>query len=312
MSGVEVALCALGAFYVFAGYVATRAALMSHVIDRAIAAIACKAVSRIEVAQTYWLLSAAALVLAGGVTLLFLIDIAAWIFLASTIGQAVYLFYLAPRYFDVADPPDATGRSRSTNAFVVYLVATALVLWALAAGRLTSWRALDWPLAALAVAVVLAHIGYVVWSIAGPPARASSSSQPGGEDADVSEVPSRDPSQSMRIKIMADYYCHPLWALDDDTYGDFPPEQLELSPELAEDLNRWAEAFTNSLHPDDPGASLWSQAERSAHEMEGRALAIRVAREKPDRRIYILDPSSAELVEIEAEPNTGSKTGAAD
>ncbi len=112
--GVKLRLCALGAFYAFAGHVATRAALTSHFVDRAIAAIEGKQVSRVERLQSYWLLSAAALVLASGVTLLFLVDVAAWLFLASAAGQALYLFISrlaisTPRILRM--PPAAAGRS---------------------------------------------------------------------------------------------------------------------------------------------------------------------------------------------------------
>ncbi len=78
----------------------------------------------------------------------------------------------------------------------------------------------------------------------------------------LADIADREPSRSTRIKVMADYYTHPLWAIDDDLYGDFPPEQLDLSPELARDLNAWADAFTSSLDPDEPGASRWSDVER--------------------------------------------------
>lgn len=300
--GVKLGLCALGAFYAFAGHVATRAALTSHFVDRAIAAIEGKQVSRIERLQSYWLLSAATLVLASGVTLLFLGDIAAWLFLASAAGQAFYLFYLAPRYFDAEDPPDAGGRRRSINAFVIYLVAAALVLWALSAGKLTSWREEEWPFIALPAAVIAGHVGYVAWTIAGAPACAPANAFAGPRsDAKPADMPDRDPSKSTRIKVMADYYTHPLWAIDDDLFGDFPPEQLALTAELTRDLNAWAEAYTSSLDPDDPAASVWSDAERGAHEAMARALAVRLAREKPDRRFYILEPDADGVVEVKAD-----------
>ena len=100
---------------------------------------------------------------------------------------------------------------------------------------------------------------------------------------------------------MADYYTHPLWAIDDDLCGDFPPEYLDLSPELVRDLNAWADAFSSSFDPDDPDASRWSDAERKAHDATGRSLAVRLAREKPDRRIYIRDPEAGVVVEIKAD-----------
>ncbi len=74
-----------------------------------------------------------------------LLDIAPWLFVISSIGQAVYLFVLAPRYFDVVDPPDEQGRRQTTNAFVIYVAATTLVVWAAVLDRLVSWRDVPWP-----------------------------------------------------------------------------------------------------------------------------------------------------------------------
>ena len=158
----EIMLRVGGAFYAFAGYAATRACLTSYFIDRAIAAIAAKKPTAAETMQAMWLLCAAALVLVGGMMLMFLLDVALWVFLASAVGQTMYLFVVAPRYFDVEEPPDAAGRQQSTNAFVVYCAATAFVLWAAYTGRLVSWQDVWWPWLAAVGAVVAGHIGYVV------------------------------------------------------------------------------------------------------------------------------------------------------
>lgn len=301
---IEVLLCVVGAFYAFAGYVATRAGLTSHFVDRAIAAIGGKKPSPVDTAQSYWLLSAATLVLAGGVALLVLLDIAVWLFLASAAGQAMYLFVVAPRYFDVADPPDSRGRRQSTNAFIIYLAATAFVVWAAATGKLVSGQQLGWLLAVPAAAVI-AHIAYVVWTLASarttrtPPLFTGLS--PEGHDAD-----GRDRAQCTRIKVMADYDTHPLWALDEDLYGDVPPEKLNLSPELTRDLNAWAEAYSSSLNREDPADSLWSDQEFATHEAMARPLAVRLARERPDLMIYVLDREVG-VVEVhgDEEPRAG-------
>jgi hypothetical protein len=302
IDGIKIALCVIGAFYAFAGYAATRAGLTSHFLDRAIAAIGNTRPSRMETARTVWLLAAATLVFAGGVALLFLIDIAAWLFLASALGQALYLFYVAPRIFDAAEAPDAAGRRQSTNAFVVYALATAFVLWALSAGKLTSWQDAGGPLLALVGGVIAAHLGYIIWTVGHSPSRgASSTGSPEDWDSEGEpDVRLRDLSQSTRIKVMADYYTHPLWAIDEDAYGDFPPESLDLSPELTRDLNAWAEEFTASLDPDNPGESRWSDEERRAHEARARPLAIRLARERPDRMIYVLEDAVG-VVEVRAD-----------
>ena len=101
---------------------------------------------------------------------------------------------------------------------------------------------------------------------------------------------------------MADYYCDPLWALDEDLYGCFPPEiwacrRVELaSPRLGG-------AYDASLGPDDPATSLWSDAEHAAHAAEGRRLAVRLKRERPDLMVYVLE-ADAGVVEIHADEAT--------
>lgn len=310
MDAIKILLVLVGAFYAFAGYVATRAALTGHFLDRAIAAIGGGKPSRIDTAQTWWMLAAATLVLAGGVALLCGLDIAVWLFLASAVGQALYLFVVAPRYFDAADPPDPTGRRQSTNAFVIYLAATAFVVWAASAGKLAPLQDAGGLLLAAAGAALVAHAGHIAWSLAKAPAAGIGTFLHGTSDGGGEDVPRGDPAACRRIKVMADYHTHPLWALDEDVYGDFAPEQLDISPELARDLNAWADAFTASLNPDDPAVSLWSDAQRLAHEAEARPLAIRLARERPDRMIYVLEPEIG-VVEVHAHEDLPAPRGGA-
>lgn len=123
----DIALRVVGAFYAFAGVVATRAAIMAAFLDMAIAKISLEKTPRREALRTYWLLAAAALIFLGGVALAVQIDLAQWFFVVSALGQAAYLAALAPLYFDAEDPPDAQGRSGTINAFVLYLAATAFV-----------------------------------------------------------------------------------------------------------------------------------------------------------------------------------------
>lgn len=161
MDLLDIILRVIGAFYAFAGVVATRAALTSHLLDVAIAAIGAKVVPRVELLRTAWLLTAATLVLAGGVALMLLLDWAPALFVTSALGQLAYLAIAAPSYFDRGDPPDAKGRRQTTNAFILYTAATAFVCWAYAAGRLHPLLEIN-PVAlaagALAVAANLIYI----------------------------------------------------------------------------------------------------------------------------------------------------------
>jgi hypothetical protein len=272
----------LGAFYAFAGYIAGRAALTSRFMDLAIAAIGATRPDPIETRRSLWLLSGSLMILAGGAALILLLDIAPWLFIASSIGQAVYLFVLAPRYFDLVDPPDERGRRQTTNAFVIYVAVTALVLWAAVTNRLTPWDEVPWPLLAAAAVTLAAYTVYLLRGFFQP-------LKPAGPIGDVGsrgETWSEDPAQSHSIKVMADYDSHPLWALDPGVVGNFAPEDLGLSEELARDLNEWAAAFNSFLDRDNPAESLASPQQQSAHEAQGRQLSIRLARERPDLEIY--------------------------
>ena len=137
MDGVDIALRAIGAFYVLAGYLAARAALTSNLIDQAIAAISMEKTERIETHRTVWLLSLSALFFAGGVCLMLLLEPAAWLFAISALIQMLFFLVLGPYYFDRTDPPPPAARRRSINASVVYGAATLFAIWAAYTGRLT-------------------------------------------------------------------------------------------------------------------------------------------------------------------------------
>lgn len=300
MDAIEILLRLIGAFYVFAAFVAARASVMSLLIDRAIAAIALERLAVAELLKSYWLLAASVLVMLGGAALLFLIDIAVWAFLASACGQAAYLFYFAPRYFDAADPPAETGRQQTTNAFVVYLIATAVVVWAYGAGYLSGVGEVSWPILIVPAVIVGAHIAYIMRHASGSASDTglgAHGDDEGGEERDEDEHASRPVSEARQVKVMADYGCHPLWAMDEDLCGDIAPEALQLSSELVRDFHEWAQAYDASLNSEDAANSLWSDSEHEDHMARGRPLAIRLARERPDLDVYVMDPKDG-LVEV--------------
>jgi hypothetical protein len=109
---------------------------------------------------------------------------------------------------------------------------------------------------------------------------------------------------------MADYGTHALWALDDDVYGDIDPNVLGLSPDLTRDLIAWADAFSASLDLEHPSESRWTDDERSVHEAMARPLAVRLARERPDRTIYVTDPVVG-VLEVRADEDLPPSAGAA-
>ncbi len=174
MDATDIVLRLLGAFYTFAGYFASRAILTSLIVDRAIAAIGATAAPRGQTARAIWLLCVSNVVLTGGAALLLGLKLASYLFAASVVLQGAYFFIAAPRYFDRTDAPDAKGRSQSTNAFIIYTLATGFILWAHSRGALADVG--EVPLLAIvgvAAALVL-HTGYVirsVWQILRPSPR---------------------------------------------------------------------------------------------------------------------------------------------
>ena len=172
------------------------------------------------------------------------------------------------------------------------------MLWAAFKGRLLSWQDVPWPLLAAAGAALAAHVVHVLRLVAKP--MASGGASPFGSAGEAAAPTPEERSQSKRIKVMADYDCDPLWALDEELYGDIAPELMGLSPELTRDLNAWAEAYTSSLNREDPGNSLWSEEQHRAHERAARPLAVRLARERPDLTVYVLDGATG-VVEVRAD-----------
>jgi hypothetical protein len=172
MDLTDVLLRVLGAFYVFAGYIASRAVLTGMLVDRAISALSAGVPSRAEVNRALSMLATSVLVFAGGLALVLVLQIASWIFMASLAVQAIYFWIIAPRFLDPHDEPDPQGRRQSLNAFLIYAIATALVLWAHASERLlalpdASPTAL--ALGAAAMVAFLANIGLGARKAPAPP-----------------------------------------------------------------------------------------------------------------------------------------------
>ena len=77
---------------------------------------------------------------------------------------------------------------------------------------------------------------------------------------------------------MADYYCSPLWDVDDG--GDLDLGELPLSGSLVERLNRWQQRYDDQLKLGKLEASEWfSEEAEAAFDEEGRSLAVEVQNE---------------------------------
>jgi hypothetical protein len=286
MDAIEIFLRVIGAFYVFAGWVATRAALTSRLLDQALGAISCRKPNRIETAQTAWFLVQAHLVLASGLALMLLSDLALWLFLAAAGAQALYLVHLAPRHFDPVDPPEPKGRRQSTNAFVFYAGATAFVMWAWQRGTLL--EAAQLPRAVWLAALVFFAL-HAAWAIrtAKRPLSQPASSWFDGDLPENATDPLERAAKARRIRLLADYQCAPLWALDDRLFGEVHPEDLGLSQALVRDLRAWAAEYTDSFSREPPVMSNWTDAQYEAHARASHPLARRLARERPDLTVYV-------------------------
>ena len=160
MEALDLLLRLIGAFYVFAGYFATKVTLTAAFADQARAAIENVPPARIPRQKALYLLVTSTLVLVGGLMLFLLIAGAQWVFLASAVWQFAYLNHFAPRYFDKEDAPTNAGRQQNLNAFFIYCAATAIVL--LCAKRLLPLDQHAPFLLSVTGILVAAHVLYVV------------------------------------------------------------------------------------------------------------------------------------------------------
>lgn len=78
---------------------------------------------------------------------------------------------------------------------------------------------------------------------------------------------------AIKIKLMADYGCDPLWWADADKVGSIDPARLPLSQETINRLRKWASAYNATLNWQDPANSQdLSPEEEAAFEDEGISL----------------------------------------
>lgn len=84
---------------------------------------------------------------------------------------------------------------------------------------------------------------------------------------------------AMRIKVMADYGCWPLWHDDGGEVGNIDPNTLPLSEGLVSALMSWATRLDDALNSDDPGNTQWPDGFRENFNREGRKLTERLRNE---------------------------------
>jgi hypothetical protein len=308
-------LVAVGAFYAFAGFVGMRAALQGRLIDLAIAGISMTPPAKAETARGAWLLVSSLVVLAGGLFLVLRLDWAAAAFVVSAAGQAIYLLLIAPKFFDPGDPPDEKGRQQTINAFILYSAATLFVLWAYRTGKLMPPYAVGWPIVLGFLGIVGGASAYGLFRFFYPLAKGPFGlASADGADAVNSDTtgPLEDSddgesglplSDSRRILVMSDYQCDPLWTHDPGRSGCFSPRELPLSDALIADLEAWSVDYDTSFNHEDYNNPHWSEDQYRTHDAAGVALARRLKRELPDRRIFVWRTGEGDMghVEITAE-----------
>ena len=100
-----------------------------------------------------------------------------------------------------------------------------------------------------------------------------------------------DASMVMRIKLMPDYGCYPIWGVDE--IGNIAPEKLPLKADTISRLNAWARLFDDGLDWSDPGGeSLWSEEDAQLFEQEGINLWHQLRRElSPKYEVYFSSQS---------------------
>ncbi len=87
----------------------------------------------------------------------------------------------------------------------------------------------------------------------------------------------------MRVRLSAEYNCHPLWIVETDGLDNVRPKELGLSEELCRAIERWDEAYQRTFVPDDPVSSDFATAaEERAFEEEGVLLRARLQEELGD------------------------------
>ncbi len=59
----------------------------------------------------------------------------------------------------------------------------------------------------------------------------------------------------IKIKLMADYFCYPIWGMTQENMGNIDPKTLPISEELMGDLEDWAKMFDSILDQENPAHS---------------------------------------------------------
>lgn len=273
MDAIDITARLVGAFYVFGGIVALRAVALDSVLDQALASMTRDRPDPEDVLRRRILAATSVVTGVSGLSLVLLSGWAVWLFLLNLGLQAGWLVFAARR-FPPADESEAQGRRQVARAALIWAVATAMVLWLNAEGRLAAldigWREATLAAAALAMGGWIAR--QLMWNPGPRPAF--------GEEPDGMPVVLPRPT---RVRLVRRYGYQPLF--DADT--GHPVDIFEHLPEvLAERLRTWENDFHDAVDPYDPEAGpAFSPAEALAHDQEGEAIARALRAEFGDSNV---------------------------
>lgn len=96
----------------------------------------------------------------------------------------------------------------------------------------------------------------------------------------------------IRLKLMADFGCWPLWNVSPKTYGTVDPESLPISDELKKQLLAWAAAYDeilDEIYP--PDSHFKTPAAEVAFKNTGRQLGKKLQEELGNNYQIICHPS---------------------
>lgn len=260
------AAIAVGAFYVFAGFVVMRAMVLDRLMDQVLAALNDPGSAK-ERMRSNVLSVGAFLTMGGGVALAILSPTAAVLFAVNALWQGGYLLW-AERSLPPEDEADKRGRQQTKNAFVIYLAATAFVLWLADQGYLRPW---DAPLTSRAIDVaVMAAAVAAAWAFIHLPQR---------KEKDSAPLPSaRDERVPTRLRLAPDWNRSCL--RDADTGETVSVYRLGLSFELSDRIEAWDDTFQATYNEDDPTLSGFrDDAACQAYLAEGDAIVEALRKE---------------------------------
>lgn len=271
---MSVVAVAIGVFYVFAGFVVMRATSLDTLMDKVLAALENKSDAN-EERRTKVLRVGAFLTLASGAALSLLSPLAPTLFIANTLVQGGYLLW-AERALVPEGADERKGRRQTKNAFVIYLAATAFVVWLHLQGVLRPWSA---PIEAHALdAGIIALSLVAAWAWIHLPRKSSSSENPLEGFAAAGDLPSQQSSSlPRRLRLAPEWNCSPLW--DADSGEPVSVFRLGLPEDLADRIEQWDDLWQATYNHDDPSSGGFkTDKARQAYYAEGRAIAQELKR----------------------------------